>query len=188
MDWRLVLCRHTQTDHNLGRVYSGQLNVPLNQTGMAQVDTLAPQVASLGGICAVLSSDLTRAATLGHRIRDIAGVRLRLLTDLREASIGRLEGFTREEFPQKFQGDRYRTSNPAFDFTDVGGESAERVIARQLRALRVAQYYLELSGMDVARVVVVGHGTALRLLFRDHFGLIEALHEQGEYQEVPWPL
>jgi len=188
MDWRLVLCRHPQTDHNLGRIYSGQMDVPLNATGLAQVNTLAPQVAGLGGICAVISSDLTRTATLAHRIRDLAGVRLRLLTDLREASIGRLEGLTREEFPQKFQGDRYRTSNPAFDFTDIGGESAERVIARQLRGLRVAQYYLELSGMDVARVVVVGHGTALRLLFRDHLGLIEALHEQGEYQEVPWTL
>ena len=50
---------------------------------------------------------------------------------------------------------------------------------------------LEFGSLDMddvlPRVVLVGHGTAMRLVFRDTFGLIKELHQQGECQEVIWP-
>ncbi len=188
MPCRLVLCRHTETDHNRKRIYSGQLDVPLNATGRAQARSLAITVGRLDGVCAVLSSDLTRTSTLGMAISTEAGVRLKLIRELREVSIGTLEGLRREEFPQRYRGDQFRTSNPNFDFTTVRGEKASDVITRYMYALRQAGRYFELCGARVARVVIVGHGTALRLVFKHHLGLIDELHEQGEYQEVPWPL
>lgn len=188
MPYSVVLCRHTQTDHNVRRIFSGQLDVPLNSTGIGQANTLAPRVAGLGGICIVLGSNLQRAAYLAERIGKLAGVRVKLTPDLREASVGQLEGLTRAQFPQKCQGEKFHTSNPDFDFRSVGGERAADVIERQLRALRRAEPYLELSGAQTARVVVVGHRTALRTLFQHRLGVIRELHEQGDYQEIAWPL
>lgn len=189
MAQRLVLCRHTQTDHNRERIYSGQIDIDLNETGIKQAETVARQIASLPGVCGVLSSNLIRARKLGLRIGELAGVGVKLTDDLREVHLGVLQGFRKEEFPQLYRGEQFNTSNPAFDFTLVGGEKAADVIARYMRALAKAQRYFDICGMSDARVVVVGHGTALRLVFRDYLGLFTGkLHEQGEYQEVPWTL
>lgn len=187
MTHRLVIVRHTQTDDNVARRYSGQYDVELNLTGKKQAIDVSKRIVGLGNICAVASSNLSRAMFLGDRIGSRAGVVTRALPELREAGLGRLERLTRDEFPARYQGDMYRTSRPDFDFTEVGGESAQQVIERYLRGLHIMRRQLELHGPN-GRLVVVGHGTALRLVFRDHFGAIDKLHEQGDFQELDWPL
>lgn len=163
------------------------MDVRVNPTGARQADELAAQMAELGGIVAVTGSDLKRTVHLGDKIAVTTGQRYIKNPDFREVGLGRLEGLRRDEFPQKYRTDQYRTSLPTFDFRPVGGESVQQVLTRYLSGLRAAtQLFAEASG-PIARVVVVGHGTALRLVFRDHFGLITALHEQGEFQEVDWP-
>lgn len=186
MSRRIVLCRHTQTQHNIRRIYTGQLDIPLNRTGISQANSLAANIAALDGICVVLSSDLQRAAYLANGIGRLANAPVRLLRGLREASVGRLEGSTWAQFPHKYRDWQFQTINSSFDFGKAGGERAVAVIERQLLALRAAIPYLKLSTAPITRVVVVGHGTAFRLLFRDRLQLIDELHEQGSYQEVPW--
>jgi broad specificity phosphatase PhoE len=184
---RAVICRHTQTDHNLARILSGQIDVPVNETGATQADNLAQQVGALGGIVRVIGSDLRRTTHLGTKICRQTGMSYGPNVQFREAGLGRLEGLRREEFPEEYRTDRFRTSLPTFDFTPVGGESAQQVVDRYLAAMRAATRFFFGARSEVARLVIIGHGTALRLVFRDHFGLIEKLHEQGEYQEVDWP-
>lgn len=184
---RAVICRHTETDHNLARILSGQIDVPVNRTGAAQADKLARQVGALGGIVRVIGSDLKRTTHLGAKICQLTGMSYGPRVQFREAGLGRLEGLRREEFPEQYRTDRFRTSLPNFDFTPVGGESAQQVVARYLAAMQAANRFFFGARSEVTRLVIVGHGTALRLVFRDHFGLIDKLHEQGEYQEVDWP-
>lgn len=185
---RIIICRHTQTDHNVERRYTGQMDVQVNQIGRAQAAHVAQQIARLPGIRAVLSSDLQRTRYLAATIGRLTGRQPVLLPGLREVALGTLEGCTKAEVVARYPDPTYRTSNPKFDFRGDGGEDAGAVIRRQINALQaMAPLLVTSSRNQTARLVVVGHGTALRLLFRDHLGLIDRLHEQGEYQEVPWP-
>lgn len=180
----IIVCRHTQTNHNRDRVYSGHINVSLNPTGQQQADTLADQIVALDGppVGAVLCSDLARAMYLGKAVGERAGVAPTYTPALREVHIGQMAGYVREDAFVQFPDEQHRTANPDFDFRDIGGESAAEVIKRQQAFLVAWKGQLEYEGVE--RMVVVGHGTALRLLFRDTLRLIERLHEQGEYQII----
>lgn len=182
----IILCRHTLTDHNQKRIYSGQIDISLNQTGRRQADLLAAQISLLDGpsIGTILCSDLARAVYLGMAIGERVDVLPTFTEALREVHIGGMAGYVREEAEILFPDNQYRTSNPDFDFRDVGGESAEQVIDRHRTFLDRERPRLNEEGVE--RIVVVGHGTSLRLVFRDALKLIGHLHSQGEYQLVSW--
>lgn len=187
MERRLVLCRHTQTDHNKEGRYTGQMDVSVNETGQRQAQLLAPQVAALPGVCGILSSDLQRTKYLATLIGQQTGYSPIFLRGLREVALGSLEGLTKAKVVASHPDLTFRTSNPRFDFQRVGGETAGMVIQRQIQALRHANNLFAGATGSIARVVVVGHGSALRLLFGYHLQLFGQLHEQGHYQEVDWP-
>ena len=176
----LIVCRHTQTDHNDQKIYSGQLNPELNETGRKQAEALADQIAALGPVRAIVSSDLLRAAYLADAIGVRTGVTPQLTPDLREVHIGSMAGMVREAALAKFHEERYQTSNPHFDYTEIGGETAAAVLARHHAVLDMLR---ETYGYH-HRSVIVGHGTALRLLFKEDLRLIDKLHRQGDYQVV----
>ena len=189
MERQLVICRHTQTDHNFQRRYTGQMNIPVNTTGRKQAQRLADRIAELPGICGILSSDLRRTMYLAKAIGHRTGFTPIALPALREVALGTLEGLTKKEVAARHPGTTFRTSDPQFDFRAVGGEQARDVIRRQLQALQRAEtLFASAAAGQMARVIVVGHGTALRLLFRDHLRLIGSLHEQGDCQEVVWKM
>jgi probable phosphoglycerate mutase len=187
MKRRVVIARHTQTSHNLARILSGQMDVPVNDTGARQADRVAQQIAALDGIVGVTGSDLRRTVHLGKKIGRRVNLPYIQNSQFREVGLGSLEGLRREEFPAQYQNDQFRTALPGFDFRPVGGENADQVVARYLEGMRAAERFFDGATGNVARLVIIGHGTALRLVFRDHFGLISKLHEQGEFQEVDWP-
>lgn len=135
-------------------------------------------------IGAVLSSDLLRAASLAELIGKRAGVTPILDPALREVHIGQIAGLVREDALTSFPLERHKTANPSFDYTDIGGESADGVRQRHLDFLGREIRKLEIQG--VQKVVVVGHGTSLRLVFQYTLHLIDLLHEQGEYQVIDW--
>lgn len=183
----LIVCRHTQTDHNSQRVYSGQIDIELNDTGRKQANTLADEIVGLanqvadgGLIRAIVSSDLQRAAYLARAIGARIGVTPQLTPDLREVHIGSMAGMVREEALKRFPEERHKTANPHFDFTDIGGEDAHTVLRRQHAVLDMLR---ETYGHGQC-FVVIGHGTALRLLFKEDLGLIDKLHDQGDFQKV----
>lgn len=183
---KILLCRHTQTDDNRDRIFSGQNNAPLNETGWQQAQTLTDTIMQLvhPPIGAVLSSDLLRAVSLAELIGERAGVTPILDPALREVHIGQMAGLRREDALSRFPLERHKTASPNFDYTDIGGESAEGVRQRHLNFLGREIQQLEMQG--VQNVVVVGHGTSLRLVFQYTLRLIDNLHRQGEHQGVFW--
>ena len=63
----IYLIRHGQTDWNIVHRIQGHLDIPLNDTGRAEVKARAKQLESLR-IDQIISSDLSRAKETAHII------------------------------------------------------------------------------------------------------------------------
>src|SRR5262245_713293 len=98
----LVLVRHGQTDWNREERFQGQLDIPLNDAGRAQAETLKQH---LGGICfdAAYSSPLRRA----YETAEIIAGDLRVFTDARLTEIhhGSWQGKTRQDIADRWPED-----------------------------------------------------------------------------------
>jgi broad specificity phosphatase PhoE len=136
----LLIARHGETEWNREERYQGHADPSLNETGRAQAEALAQQLAGQP-IDAVYSSDLRRAAETA----EIVGARLGLPVErepgLREIDVGSWQGLTKAQI----------------DGRPWDGETYEEHSGRVLRAVReIAARHPE------GRVLVVSHGGSLR--------------------------
>jgi probable phosphoglycerate mutase len=161
----LILIRHGQTELNRGPFFQGQIDVPLNATGLAQAARLAERLAD-ERLEVIACSDLLRtrqtAAPTSRRL-DLAP---QLEATLREQHFGAFEGLSFDEciarHPEAFAAWQRHTAA----FAVPGGESVERFHARVLAALRGIA--LRHAGR---RVAVVTHGGVLDMVWRTAHGL-----------------
>lgn len=182
---RFLLCRHTQTDLNAQKRYSGaREDVPLNAVGEAQAEALAEKVALLP-IVAIHASDLLRTRQVATRIATYNHLAVLHDARLREVDIGAIGTLQKTEAQERFPEEWHRTSGPDYDFRDIGGESRSQVVERHVACFQeMLGRYGGTAPEDAPLVVVVGHGTALRTML-EHLGAPDAkLHEQGDYQIV----
>jgi broad specificity phosphatase PhoE len=102
---RVLLWRHGRTAWNVGRRFQGQADPPLDDMGRRQAEHAAPLMAAYSPV-AVVSSDLVRAVDTARPLADLLGLTVRLDPRLRERSLGRWEGLTRDEvgrmFPEEY--------------------------------------------------------------------------------------
>lgn len=164
----LTVIRHGETDWNLAQRFQGQIDVPLNATGLAQAERLGQRLAD-EPIDLLLCSDLRRAAATAdavarhHRRGPLQPVVAPLW---REQAFGVLEGL---------DGPTIRAQHPALWSAWVrheadyalpgGGESNQQFHARVMQALQAL--VAEHSGRHV---VVVSHGGVLDMLWRSAQG------------------
>lgn len=158
----LALIRHGQTEWNRELRLQGSSDIPLNDTGRGQardaVNLLATEKWD-----AVVSSPLGRARETAQIIADGLGITLGSTYDLLiERDYGDGEGATAEEIAERW---------PTKDFP--GLESEESVGDRGVRAL--AQIAADHG--DDARVIVVAHGTLIRVTLQEVAGRpFESIH------------
>jgi probable phosphoglycerate mutase len=161
----LILIRHGQTHLNRGPFFQGQIDVPLNELGLAQADRLAARLAG-EHIDVLLCSDLLRT----RQTADPASQRLALPATaqaaLREQHFGLFEGLSFDEvderYPQAWRG--WLRHDPAYEVP--GGESVMRFHERVTGALR------EIARTHAGRrIAVVTHGGVLDMVWRTARGL-----------------
>jgi hypothetical protein len=152
----LILWRHGQTDHNLvGRV-QGQVDIPLNATGLAQAAAAARILASPRPD-RIVSSPLSRARTTAQILADLTGLDIEVEADLTERSFGVWEGLDRAAMMDGWP-EQYAVWRDGGQPEGVGVEPRIDVARRVGTALeRIA------SRTGEGRVVVVAHGSALTL-------------------------
>lgn len=152
---QLCLVRHGQTDWNLEGRYQGQSDVPLNQNGLMQAESL---VEKLNGqaFAAVYSSDLTRARQTAEPPAKRLGLSVHLEPRLREINQGEWEGVLVDDIKARYAEIwSQRTVDPA-NVRPPGGETVGEVAARVYAALD-----------DIARlhpdgnVLIVSHGLSI---------------------------
>lgn len=187
---QLILVRHAQTDFNAQCRITGGIDVPLNDTGRTQASDIAVSLLNKS-IQAIFSSDLKRARETAEKIARFQSIKLSQTIDviqdprLREVSCGKIDGLSPEEARNKYPEERFQLKNPGFDLRSIGGERECDVLERQLKLFSEIAETFGTEEKPHPLVVVVGHGTALRIFLR-HCG-IATLHEQGKYQIVTYP-
>jgi probable phosphoglycerate mutase len=157
---RIFLLRHGQTAWNAEARIQGQLDIPLNVTGLWQAERLA--LALQGeGIQALYSSDLQRARQTAAPLAAATGLAVQQDAALRERGFGRFEGHTYADIEAQWPEDtlRWRLREP--DFGPGGGEPLQAFYDRSVQALlTLAERH---AGQTLA---VVAHGGVLDCLYR----------------------
>jgi broad specificity phosphatase PhoE len=100
---RLLLVRHGETDANKDGIALGRLDVPLNDTGLAQAKALGVALAA-EPIAAIHASPLTRALTTAEAIAGHHTVGVTIEPGLIEMDVGEIDGTpfpeVRERYPE----------------------------------------------------------------------------------------
>ncbi|MDN5822669.1 MAG: histidine phosphatase family protein [Brachybacterium sp.] len=153
---RLVLVRHGQTEFNREGRLQGQVDIPLNATGIRQAESLAPVVAATPPDVLV-ASPLERAVETARLMSRGTDIELRTDDAFLERGFGEWEGLRGEEIRMRWpeQHADWRAHRPVLGLdVEDRPEVGERVAAA-CRAL-VADH---VGGT----VMVVAHGAALTL-------------------------
>lgn len=157
MTTELILWRHGETDWNRETRFQGQADVPLNDRGVQQARAAAQALASLRPD-EIISSDLTRAYDTAHELAAQMGLDVQVDSRLREIDVGTWSGRTKAEVMELFP-DYQRLSEHDIDFR----RSSEGETLREV-GVRVGEALIEMAQRrDGQRVIVAGHGNALRM-------------------------
>lgn len=163
----LILIRHGETDWNRELRFQGQLDVPLNATGLEQARRVAERLAG-EPMHQLVSSDLQRALQTAQAVAGQIPAQLEPVLDaaLREQHFGVVEGLCvpdiQQRYPQAWEQWVRFDAHYAFE----GGECTRDFHARVLAALRaLAQRH---AGQTVA---VVTHGGVLDMVYRSALGI-----------------
>ncbi|WP_373995437.1 histidine phosphatase family protein [Streptomyces spongiicola] len=169
---RIVLWRHGQTAWNLERRFQGSTDIGLTETGVNQARRSARLLASLKPD-AIISSDLSRAATTADELASITGHAVTRDSALRETYAGAWQGLTHEEIVER-HGEEYAAWKRGEPVRRGGGELETEV------ADRAAPVVLRHAGKlpDGGTLVVVSHGGTIRTTIGRLLGL-EARHWEG---------
>lgn len=162
---RMCMVRHGETAWNAEGRVQGQLDIPLNATGIAQARAVAAALAG-ESFSAIYASDLTRVRQTADPAAERLGIEVRLEPALRERHYGIFERLTyvevRERYPAEYA--RFRGKDPDFDF--VTGEGLKAFAAR---ALACVGALLERHAGE--NVLVFTHGGVLEMVYRHATGL-----------------
>ena len=162
---RLILARHGQTAWNLQGRLQGQLDSPLNETGVAQAYALAERLSGFD-FYAIYSSDLGRAMETSGIVSERTGRAVRPDERLRERNMGILQGLTAGEnlLRHREEYEKFLSWNP--DYAVPDGESDRQMQTRVVDCMNdLARRH------DEETVVVITHGGVLFLFLKHILGI-----------------
>jgi len=128
---RIYLFRHGETDHNAGRLALGRQDVPLNERGRAQAQTIARAYRDRSEVAAIYSSPLQRTVATATPLAQALGLTVQTDPALIEMDIGELEELSFAEVRERYPDFVRRwLSDDCADAQMPGGESARQVQER----------------------------------------------------------
>ena len=153
--------RHGETKFNAQERMQGVCDAPLTVTGIAQAEESRDALRSIH-FDQCISSDLGRALATAEILCKGRNILIREEKRLWEVNFGCLEGTKISEDKENIFR-RFRTS----DYTDVGGENMDMVMARIRPCLREVIDAAE----DGDRIMLVSHGNVYMILLQKLFGI-----------------
>lgn len=163
VNWpQLFFARHGETSWNLERRYQGSKDIPLNETGQGQADSIGPLLVNMLAENNVdpnavdwFASPLSRASETMERMRvafDSDLPEVQYDDRLKEISFGVMEGKLHSEIPLNSGVKAGKRDADYWDFRPPEGESYQDVADR-----------LSIFGEQLTRTtIIVAHGGILR--------------------------
>ncbi len=160
----ICLVRHGETDWNFTRRYQGWSDIPLNDLGLEQADTVARAIAGEQWD-AIVSSPLARARKTAEATATALGIeRIEKDADLRERGYGEAEGLTLQEREAKWAG----TEWPGLESWDVMADRAmsalDRIVERYAGKRVLVVCHGGLINAVLTRVSGGEHGTGITII------------------------
>ena len=142
---KICLIRHGETDWNSLGKYQGREDIPLNKTGIEQIQRVANYLKK-SKWDEIVTSPLSRAKMSAEIIRKEIGLReIHEEADFMERDHGKISGMTKEEAQRIFPDGNYE-----------GMEPTEKLQDRTIKALmKWAEHF---NGKNI---IIVSHGAAL---------------------------
>lgn len=134
--------RHGQTDWNVERRFQGNMDIPLNETGIAQAHAAKDSLAGLA-ITHIYSSPLKRARVTADIANEALGLTIKDMRGLMEVNFGVLEGTLR---PTGGFADGWKEGNTP--------DNAESYVDFSIRVIAAINSVLENEGTPL----IVAHG------------------------------
>ncbi|GAB4186397.1 MAG: histidine phosphatase family protein [Calditrichia bacterium] len=164
------LIRHGETESNKRNIFRGRADVPLNQTGIQQAESLAVELKPIS-LNMILSSPLQRAVQTAEKISRQKSVPIIIEEDLTNISLGKWEGQPKEVIRQKFPNLYEMWIREPEKLFFKGMEPLKEVQQRAISVIR--KYQKELSHHREAHVAVVTHRAVLKPLIAGLIGIKE---------------
>lgn len=154
---KIYVIRHGETDYNVRRLFQGQINTDLNDTGRAQARAAAEKIRAMGlTFDRVYSSPLQRAVETVEIITGKDSSEIQTDDRLLEMNFGALEG---QPFDRDSRACGSLFQDPPSYRPVPGSESFPEVIDR------IGSFFTELAKERPGESVLVGcHGCAMRTL------------------------
>lgn len=176
----LLLVRHGQSTANARGIGQGRAEYPLSDRGHAQAAATGRHLKHLGGISAVYTSPLSRAAQTAQAIAAKLGLTPLPVPELVELDVGVLSNRTWDELKREhpevmraFEEAEAARPHPRNRELIPGWEPVDAVLERTWTAIATLA-----AAHPGERVVVVAHGAVLNAF------LTHVL--TGDAREVPW--
>jgi broad specificity phosphatase PhoE len=131
---RVYLVRHGQTAWNVGEIFRGRADIPLDETGKLEVH-LAGEALQGETLRAIYSSPLSRSMETAENIAKFHNISVTPLEAIIDISYGEWEGLANEEVQQKHPELHALWLNEPHKVQFPGGESLDEVRSRTMEAL-----------------------------------------------------
>ena len=131
---RVYLVRHGQTAWNVGEIFRGRADIPLDETGKREVH-LAGETLRDETLHAVYSSPLSRSMETAENIAKFHDISVTPLDAIVDISYGEWEGLGNQEVQQKYPELHALWLSEPHKVLFPGGESLDEVRSRTIAAL-----------------------------------------------------
>jgi len=154
----IYLIRHGETELNRKELFRGRMDVPLNDCGRLQAQSVSLALSSVS-LTEVYSSPLKRAVETASPLAMQNGISVTVLEGLNDVDCGDWEGQSVQDVREKYS-DLYRIwEETPQRLTLPGGESLATLRKRSYRAFRRIVF-----SMDDNAVAIVSHRIVLKVL------------------------
>jgi len=166
---RIILVRHGQTAWNIGsgtgERFRGRVDLPLDDTGLAQARALAARLADLP-IVAIYSSPLKRAVETAQPVAQQLGLTVRPLPGIIDINYGDWQGLSHAEVAKSYPDLYRRWLEKPHLVRFPNGESLRQVRLRGMAALK------EVAARHKGRIILlVAHQVVNKVLICAMLGL-----------------
>lgn len=161
----ITFMRHAESEGNRKRIVQGQLDLPLTEDGLSQVQELAAKWKAEGvEFDEIFCSSLTRTRQSAEPIAKAINAKISYLDEIMERGFGNVEGIPGDEYFARLQ--EARSSSPFIPNLGIGAGESEWEINQ-----RAGDFLRDLTQKPAGSYLVVSHGGFLNVLLRVIFGL-----------------